>query len=175
MSSDLLMPPGVTVTAPTSMPQTPVSRRRRAETFMNELGSALGEADGLAAKLAEVRSQREIADRLQPEQARKLSENAVQIGRVLEIVERVACDKARRDTLERARELYIDLRVRMEFADKHFASWRSAAAQFERDVAAGRVEEREARENELTEKRAEYEAWVDMAYHTVPGTGIQLL
>ncbi len=173
MSYDIPLSP--VVAAPTAMPEAPISRRRRAENFTNELGALLQQADGLAGKLAELRAQREITERMNPEQARAMAQEAIKFGKILEVIERTTADKARRDTLDRARELYIDLRIRLEFADKHFAEWRSAVSKFQRDAEKGTIENRADRETELTEKQTEYEAWVDMAYAAVPGTGIQLL
>jgi hypothetical protein len=169
--------PGGPPAGPTAPVDTIAARRRRAEAFTNELGALLQETDGLNAKLAQLRGQRELAERLNPEQAREVAENIVKLGQVGQLVEQVAAAKARRESLERARELYIDLRVRLEFADKAQAAWRSAVALFEHEAARDDFDAatRAERERELGRLREAYDAWVQQAHAAVPGAGIQLL
>ncbi len=168
------LPFGASVTAQAPK-ETPVSHRRRVENFINELGSLLGAAEQRGAELSNLRAQREVAEKVSPDQARELAQRAVQMGQVVDVFERAAAAKARRETVERARELFVDLRIRLEFAEKAYAGWRTAVVEFERDLA-GKVEiDRGGREAAIGELKADYERWVELAYQALPGTGIQLL
>jgi hypothetical protein len=165
---------GASVTA--APPEVPTSRRRRVETFLTELGMILNQHEMALNKVAESRMAREIAQGASPDQAREMAQRAIQFGNFAQGLEKMACDKTRRDSFERARELYIDLRIRLELADKAYAEWRKAVAELERAATHELdVAERQSRERGIGRSKTEHEEWIDLAYQALPGSGIQLL
>lgn len=148
---------------------------QRVESYTRELASLVSACEQIQAKIDQAQAQLDLCrqdnDR---DTARKIEQFLGQARTELTTTTKAACEKAGRDSFDRAQELVIDLMVRIEAAHEERKAFRRNVAEFEFSVAHGVEIDRPMEEARLDDSRARVETRVAEAARLVPNRPVLL-
>lgn len=146
--------------------------QQRIEKFNNELGAQLQQYQQLAQELDKLSGMAQMAASMgDRERGGKITEALMQQTPLLEGMVKAIQEKANRDSIEGAMQLYTDIAIRLQNANQIFHNWRGQVAAFELQAKLGEFKEPEQRataEKNIADAKNAYEAQIELADSYVP-------